>query len=145
MKISNKTKYGFQFMLHLAVEYGEEFINIRDIAKKDNIPEKFLENIVSSIKATDLIQVKRGASGGYRLAKAPDEITLLSIFESLEGSITSYEVSDSEESMLSDNQIVISEILDKLSDIMRRYMQSKTLQDLVSKYRENRQNLMFYI
>ena len=80
MNISIKTTYGLQFLLHLAKVNDNELVKINEVAKTENISVKYLENIASTIKSAGFIQVKRGAQGGYKLAKKPSEINLKDIF-----------------------------------------------------------------
>ena len=143
MKISNKTKYGFQFMLSLAVEFGDNFINIKDIAQKEEIPIKFLENIVSIIKPAELVQVKRGANGGYRLAKSPDKISLLQIFEILEGQILPSETDPKNTKSSIDD--IVETVWKDMQVMLVSYLSNKTLADLAKEYFDNQKNLMFYI
>lgn len=143
MKISNKTKYGFQFMLSLAVDYGNKYLNIRDIAQKEDIPIKFLENIVSIIKPAEIVQVKRGANGGYRLAKSPDKINLLQIFEILEGQVLPSEKNPKE--IKSEIDDIVDSVWKDMHFMLVSYLTENTLADLVKKYIDKQKNLMFYI
>ncbi len=84
MKISTKTRYGTRFMLELAQRYGEGFVQLRDIAQRQQISLKYLEQIVIPLKRAHYIKAIRGAKGGYQLAKSPHEITLGGIVGLLE-------------------------------------------------------------
>ncbi len=132
-------------MLRLAVSYGDKYIKLNEIAKSENIPEKFLENIVSIIKPTDLLRVKRGAEGGYKLSMPPDRIKSKEIFEALDGQILHFESSNNSTLNLTPNQKIIidfwREIGVKLSDFLR----SKTLEDLANDYKKMYEDQMFYV
>ena len=145
MKISNKTKYGIQFMLSLAIEYGDSYINIKDIAQKENISIKFLENIVSIIKPSELIHVKRGAMGGYRLSKAPTEITLREIVELLEGEILEKDITVSNENNLTGVGYVTNRFLNEFRESVIGFFTNTTLSDLIKQYNQKQNNFMFYI
>ena len=88
MKISAKTRYGVRLMLELALNHGKGLLFLKEIAKRQEISEKYLSQIIIPLKAKGLIASGRGAYGGYMLTKNPSEITLKDIIETLEGDIT---------------------------------------------------------
>jgi len=132
-------------MLNLAINYGNDFINIKDIAHKEKISVKFLENIVSIIKPSDLIIVKRGASGGYKLSKTPSEIKLYEIIELLEGEILPLDPVENKTEKLSDIHFVTIRTLIKLKTNVTSFLSSVSLADLVKEYQNHQGNFMFYI
>jgi Rrf2 family cysteine metabolism transcriptional repressor len=144
MKISNKTNYGLRFMLNLALNYGQSQMTLNDIAEKENISEKFLESIAAIIKSKGLVKVKRGAKGGYELAKAPSQITIKELFDALESDFFKNELPSniSETSLV--NQCV-SKMTNNFSDAMKKHLESTTLETLVSDYNSRMANQMFYI
>ena len=85
MKLSTKGRYGVRLMIDLAAHYGEGPILLREIAKREEISEKYLSNLVNPLKAAGLVEATRGVHGGYVVGKAPTEITLKEIVEILEG------------------------------------------------------------
>jgi Rrf2 family transcriptional regulator, cysteine metabolism repressor len=87
MKLSTRTSYGTQLLLHLVLNYEERLISLNEIAKTEKISEKYLSKIIIPLKAANLVKSVRGAHGGYALAKAPEEITLKNIVEILDGKI----------------------------------------------------------
>lgn len=145
MKISNKTRYGIQFMLSLAIKYGEGYINIKDIAHKENISIKFLENIVSIIKPSDLIKVKRGAAGGYQLTRSPKDIKLVDIIELLEGEIMPVEIEEKSASNTTEITLVTHDFLKDLRNHFNEYLSSITLAQLVKQYQDKHGGVMYYI
>ena len=87
MKLSTRARYGVRLMTALARAHSEKPVFLKDIATGEEISEKYLSLIVIPLRAAGLIKSRRGARGGYNLTKAPQEITLLSIVEALEGKI----------------------------------------------------------
>ncbi|PIX24913.1 MAG: AsnC family transcriptional regulator, partial [Deltaproteobacteria bacterium CG_4_8_14_3_um_filter_45_9] len=85
MKISTKIRYGSRAMLELASRYGEGPIELKEIAKKENISLKYLEQVINPLRAAGLVKSIRGSKGGYSLAKPPSEICLYNVIETLEG------------------------------------------------------------
>ena len=89
MKITSKGRYGLMAMVYLATNYNSErFFKSREIADSQNIPLKYLEHIINSLKKNNLVNSLRGSEGGHRLAKAPDKITVYDILLSLEGNLS---------------------------------------------------------
>ena len=88
MKLSTKSRYGLRLMLELALTGKDQLLQIKDISKKQDISEKYLEQIVSLLKKAKLVKATRGARGGYNLSKDASEISLREIIEALEGDLT---------------------------------------------------------
>ncbi len=87
MKLSVRGEYAIRALLVLALHYGEEVIRIQDISQRQNIPKKFLEQILNDLKALGAVESRRGAAGGYRLARPPQNITLASVVRHVEGAL----------------------------------------------------------
>ena len=87
MKISTRGRYAIRVMLDLAEHNSGEYIPLMDIAKRQEISEKYLESIVAALSKTKLVNALRGKGGGYRLAKAPEEYSIGSILRVTEGSM----------------------------------------------------------
>lgn len=84
MKISTKGIYGIEAMLDLAIYSKGGVESLKNIAERRNISEKYLEQIIGALRKSGLVISIRGAGGGYQLAKAPGEITVLEILQSVE-------------------------------------------------------------
>ena len=74
-------------LTNLAKEYGKGVVQISNIAKDENIPQRFLENILLELKKIGILSSKLGKSGGYYLLKQPDEVSLLDVIRHFEGSV----------------------------------------------------------
>lgn len=85
--LSNRTKYAIKALLYIYRDKTEVPVHITDIAKSENIPQKFLELIMLDIKKTGAIESKRGKGGGYFLNKAPEKIMIGEIIRAFEGPI----------------------------------------------------------
>ena len=81
MKISTKIRYGTRAILELASRYGEGPIELKEIAKKENISLKYLEQVIIPLRSAGLVKSVRGSKGGYSLAKPPAEICLNDLVE----------------------------------------------------------------
>ena len=86
MRLSTRTRYGTRAMVELALAYPDLAVPVKDVARKQNLSAKYLEQIMSALKAADLVRSVRGMHGGYALSREPDSITLADVFHVLEGS-----------------------------------------------------------
>ena len=133
MKVSTKTRYGMRFMIDLAEHYGEGSIPMKDIAKRQNISKKYLEQVVAPLASAGLLNVTRGQHGGYELSRPPAQITLEEIVEASEdglelldclGCLTQCEQEDGCSSRL---------IWSGLQDTIADYLRDRTLADVLKK------------
>ena len=139
MKLSTKGRYGVKAMVELAINYGCSPLSIKTISSRQNISEYYLEQLFSPLRKANLITSIRGAQGGYKLSKAPKEITVADIMYVLEGPI---EVADCIEGASCDNiDCCATRLLwEKIKNSIDSVMASVTLQDIVNDYEKIKQN-----
>jgi Rrf2 family protein len=87
MKITYKGDYSLKAILDLAVHYNKGVMSIQELAKKGDIPNKFLEQILLTLKKGGFVGSKRGVGGGYFLARPPESITVGEVVRFIEGPI----------------------------------------------------------
>jgi len=87
MKLSLRGEYALRALLVLGLNYDDQVVSISAISAAQNIPKRFLEQILNELKTAGLVQSRRGVSGGYRLAKRPDQIPLSTIVRHIEGAL----------------------------------------------------------
>lgn len=87
MKLSLRGEYALRALLVLGLNYSQPVIRIQAISEQQNIPKRFLEQILGELKAAGIVRSKRGVAGGYRLAKKPEEITLAAVVRHIEGAL----------------------------------------------------------
>lgn len=87
MKISTKGRYAVRVMLDLAINNTGEYIKVKDIAARQEISEKYLEQIISVLNKAGYVRSVRGAQGGYKIARDPKEYTIGMILRLTEGSL----------------------------------------------------------
>jgi Rrf2 family protein len=87
MKLSVRGEYALRALIVLGFDYldDDSVVRIQEISKRQNIPKRFLEQILNDLKSAGIVESKRGALGGYRLCKPPKEITLAAIIRHIEG------------------------------------------------------------
>ena len=88
---STKAEYGVRVMVELARRGGDEPVPLAEIAEHEGLPLAYLEHLVARLRKAGLIESRRGARGGYLLARAPEQITMAEVVEALEGSIAPIE------------------------------------------------------
>lgn len=130
MKLSVKSQYGLQAILELAMNYMGGTIQISAIAKDQNIPLRFLEQLLLTLKKKGMLASQRGINGGYSLAKHPSDITLQEIIEALEGPIelTNKKMKKS---------TIIFDTFRGIEEELKKSLSKITLYDLVSKKRKS--------
>ena len=87
MKLSLRGEYALRALLVLALRHDEPLVRIQSISEEQNIPKRFLEQILNDLKSAGLVQSKRGVAGGYRLARKPEQIPLASVIRHIEGAL----------------------------------------------------------
>jgi Rrf2 family protein len=87
MKLSVRGEYALRALLVLSLHYDENVVPIKTISEEQNIPKKFLEQILNDLKSLGAVESRRGIHGGYRLARPPENITLASIVRHVEGAM----------------------------------------------------------
>jgi Rrf2 family protein len=103
MRISQKGLYALQAGAMLARHYNEGPLRIRDIAAEENLPEKFLELILLELKYARVVDSVRGARGGYRLRRPPDQIFLSEIMRTIDGPLAPFGDAESLRSLISND------------------------------------------
>ena len=88
MRLSTRGRYGTRLMVDLAQHYAEGPVSLAEIAKRQDLSAKYLEQLIISLKGAGLIRSVRGRRGGYMLARRPEEISVGEIVETLEGKLS---------------------------------------------------------
>ncbi len=87
MRLSLRGEYALRALLVLGLRYDEPLVRIQAISDQENIPKRFLEQILNDLKSAGFVESRRGVAGGYRLAKPPEEITLAAVVRHIEGAL----------------------------------------------------------
>lgn len=87
MKISTKGRYALRMMLDLAQHRADGFVSLKDIAERQEISKKYLEQIIPVFNKSDILRAERGSAGGYMLAHSPERYTVGQILRLTEGSL----------------------------------------------------------
>lgn len=87
MKISTKGRYALRMLIDLASNHEDGYISLKDIAERQDISKKYLEQIVPMLNKSGILRTNRGNKGGYMLAKAPNELTVGDVLRATEGNL----------------------------------------------------------
>lgn len=141
MKISTKGRYALRLMIDLAINNDGNPVSIRDIAARQEISDKYLEQIISTLHKAGFVKSSRGPQGGYKLTRKPGEYTVGMILRLTEGSLAPVACLEDEVNQCDRQDCCATLILwKKLNDAIEGVVDSVTLADLVSWQNENAGN-----
>lgn len=137
MRIGTKGDYGVRALIDLAMYGGDGPVQRAEIARRQHVPEAYLDHLLAQLRRAGFIRSMRGPSGGHELARPAEEVNLLQVLEALEGSLAPLPcLEDHEgEGTVCAQQWVWREIYDD----MRERLQAVTLRDLADRERERLQ------
>jgi len=136
MKISTKGRYALRMMLDLAEHQQDGFVALKDIAARQNISKKYLEQIVPILNKSNFLQANRGFQGGYRLVNAPREYTVGSILRLTEGNLTPVACLDfNPVGCERRDECITLPLWQGLSKVIADYLDNITLQDILDNYK----------
>ncbi len=132
MKISTKGRYALRMLLDLAEHQGDGYIALKDIAQRQEISKKYLEQIVPILNRAEILKTNRGFQGGYRLAKSPEKLTAGDILRATEGNLAPVACLDGDEvDCPRSEHCPTLPLWQGLSKVINEYLDSVTLQDLI--------------
>ncbi len=131
MNISSKTRYGIMAILEIASSYGNGPMQIREIASRENVSNKYLEQLIAMLKTAGLVNSVRGPRGGYILAKPPVDIQLANVFWALEGKTESAKCFEHACPTPGCADCMTSEIWQELNDAITGVLEKASLADLL--------------
>jgi Rrf2 family protein len=136
MKVSYKLDYALKTLLDLALHYQQDLVNISDLAKRLDIPKKFLEQILLELKKSGFVDSKRGKVGGYLLIKPPQKITLAEIIRVIDGPIEPIDCLNANyKGCLNIQNCVFKNIWEKVHTATTQIVDNITLADLVNQHK----------
>ena len=132
MKISTKGRYALRLMMDLAENNNGSPISLKDVARRQEISDKYLEQIISILNKAGYVRSVRGAQGGYMLKNPPEEYTVGMILRQTEGSLAPVACIEDDEIVCDrQQQCVTSIVYKKINDAISGVVDNITLQDLV--------------
>lgn len=136
MKVSTKARYGARALVELAVVYPKKAVSVKDMAKRQSISPKYLEQIFAPLKAMGLVRAVRGMHGGYELSRPPGQIGLDEVFAALEGSPAPVDCVDHPKACPMEDVCPTRDTWVEMRDAVEGVLKRTTLQDLVDRKRQ---------
>ena len=141
MKISTKGRYALRMMLDLALQEGKRPVALREIADRQEISVKYLEQIVSVLARAGYLKSIRGPQGGYVLTREPKDYTVGDILRLTEGSLAPVECLETEWKLCARaDHCVTLKLWKELDQAVRQVVDHRTLEDLVREQKEEEQH-----
>ncbi len=131
MKITTKGRYALRIMVDLAMHNNGSFISLKDIANRQEISNKYLEQIIAMLNKANFLETARGNNGGYKLAKEPSQYTIGDILRATEGDLKPiYCLTEDGKCDKKENCKTYS-FWKGLDETVNAYIDSKTLEDII--------------
>ena len=131
MKISTKGRYALRVMIDLAINNNGNFISLKDIAKRQEISNKYLEQIIAMLNKAGYLETARGNNGGYKLLKSPKEYVVGDILKATEGDLKPIYCLTEESKCNRRKNCKTYNFWKGLDNVIDEYINSKTLEDLI--------------
>ena len=132
MRISTKGRYALRLLLDLAEHRGDGFVSLKEIAERQGISKKYLEQIIPILNKTNVLRTNRGAQGGYMLARNPDKYTVGEILRLTEGTLAPVACLEQEENFCDrQEECATLPVWQGLYDVINEYLDGITLQDIL--------------
>ena len=142
MRISAKGEYAIKAVLDLAMQPRRELIPIQDIAARQAIPQRYLEQVLLALKRAGLLTSRRGASGGYHLTRPPEDITVGAVLRAVDGEHAPFEAIARR-----GGGYDLAELWGEIAEAVARVIDGLTFGELAARARERRATVrsMYYI
>ncbi|HZQ08320.1 MAG TPA: Rrf2 family transcriptional regulator [Anaerolineae bacterium] len=133
MKLTSRSEYALLALVYLARQDPDDYVSVEAIAKNQKIPPKFLEQIMLALKHGRYVHSVKGQHGGYRLAKAPDKITLAEVIRLFDGALAPVESVSKYfyESTPIEKEKKLIHVFKKIRDMIAETLETTTLADVL--------------
>lgn len=144
MKLTSRIDYGLRAMLDLALHSAGGPVANHDISRRQRIPEQYLKQILPALRRGGLVRSTRGPTGGHRLARRPEEITVAGILKALEGNLDIVAVGNAG-NVGGESATILGPFWADLAQTVEGFLDSTTLDDLCRRKRRHDQSLIYHI
>ena len=139
MRLTKRSKYAVRALMELALEGCSSPLGVYEIARRQHIPERFLEQIFGDLRRAGILESHRGAHGGFCFSVPPEEITVLDVVEMLDGEIRPARCSAGGTCYIADSPLcTTSKIWDEARVALERVFGRYTIAEIAAEERENR-------
>ena len=133
MRLSTRSRYAVRALIDLAIHLGEGPVLVREIADREDISVRYLEQLLLPLKAAGLVRATRGANGGFTLAKDPSEVNLREIIRIMEGSTAFTECVDSTDVCPRSDTCILRDSWIEVTEAANQVLEKTTLKTLIDK------------
>jgi len=134
VRMSSKGRYSTRAMMELALHFGQGLVQVKDISARQQISERYLEQLLVRLRRAGLVRGIRGARGGFTLTKPPTEIRLSEIIKAAEGSVEPAKCLDEPELCPQSDGCVSRNVWGEIGRAINQVLEATTLQDLVEQH-----------
>jgi Rrf2 family transcriptional regulator, cysteine metabolism repressor len=147
LRLSKRTEYGLRAVVRLAQLGPRNYVQSRDLAKQEDLPNKFLEAVLLALRRGGFLDSKVGSGGGYRLARQPKSISIGDLVRRLEGRLTVKDKSDVPSGEMSSGNLAVRLLNERLTQSIDHTLDEMTLEQLVEHVNRagSGQQSMYYI
>ena len=131
MKLSTRGRYGTRLMVELAKNYGKGPVSMTEISKKQDIPVKYLEQIIIPLKKANLVSSIRGPKGGHVLSRPPDQVNVWEVLLLLESKLTLVDCLTNKSACKNVGTCVVRPLWSKAYEAIMKLFKETTLKDLL--------------
>lgn len=136
MKLSTRGRYGARLMLDLSLQHGQGPVLLRELAERQGLSAKYLDQLAGNLRTAGLLKSKRGVGGGIMLAKPPQQISLLEVVEAVEGALSLVGCVAHPEGCPRSQKCVTFEVWEELARTIRNVLSKITLADLARRHKQ---------
>ena len=140
MKVSTKGDYGVRALVELAHRYGQGPTQSAEIASRQEIPEPYLDQLLTTLRRAGFIRSVRGPQGGHALILQPHEVNMSEVIVALEGSLAPIACVDDPDACTKDGGCVQREVWERVRDATEEILKSVSIADLAEKERQYSHN-----
>ncbi len=135
MKLSTKTRYVVRALVDLAVNYNGSPVQIKDIAKRELLSVRYLENLFTVLRAGGILKSEKGHGGGFKLGKKPEDISLLDVVELIEGKVVIVDCLADGSLCEIKSDCITHDVWEEINNAIIDILKKTTIADLMKKYR----------
>jgi len=133
MRLSTRSRYGILALMDIAVHANSGPVMVREIAEREGLSERYLEQLLLSLKAAGIVRATRGTGGGFSLAKSPSEVNLKDVIRITEGSTAFTECADDPDVCSRSSACALLDAWVEVTKAAERVMESITIKDLIER------------
>jgi Rrf2 family protein len=138
MRISAKGEYAIRATLDLALHHQEGRVPIQDVARRQGIPQRYLEQVLLLLKRAGFLESKRGAAGGYTLVRPPGELSVGDVLRAVDGRVAALEVAGRSRDRGREREADVAALWQEVADAVGAVINRTTFADLADRARERR-------